>query len=42
MKTLVVIVGTAFFTFGSIALFTRAVFKAFDGIDYDWDEYDRK
>jgi hypothetical protein len=42
MRTLVVIVGTAFLTFGGIALFVRALFNALDSIDYEWDEYDRK
>ena len=42
MRTLVVIVGTAFLTFGGIALFIRALFNALDSIDYEWDEYDRK
>lgn len=42
MRTLVVIVGTAFLTFAGLAVFIRAVFNALDSIDYDWDEYDRK
>ena len=37
MRTLVVIVGTAFLTFGAVALFVRAVFSALDSIDYDCD-----
>jgi hypothetical protein len=42
MRTFAIIVGTAFLTFGGIALFVRAVFNALDSIDYEWDEYDRK
>jgi hypothetical protein len=42
MRTIAIIVGTAFLTFGLIALFVRALFDALDNIDYDWDEYDRK
>ena len=42
MRTLAIIVGTAFLTFTGVALFVRAVFSALDSIDYDWDEYEPK
>jgi hypothetical protein len=42
MRTFGIIVGTAFLTFGGIAVFIRAVFNALDSIDYDWDEYEPK
>lgn len=42
VRTISIIVGTAFLTFGAIALFIRAVFSALNSIDYDWDEYEPK
>jgi len=42
MRTIAIIVGTVFLTFGGLAVFIRAVFNALDSISYDWEEYEPK
>lgn len=42
MRTIAIVVGTVFLTFGGLAVFIRAVFNAIDSISYDWEEYDHK